>query len=1149
MNDSHPVFFDPRGSRRRFAKAIAWILGLVSVAATIFFATTLFEVSIGASPTKPRLPKPLGRSLESTLRHRQLQAARADLARSIMTSEKARIRSSRKPADRLAVAFYAPWEASGLASLRANASKLSDLIPAWLHLSHDGSRLDLRDFDLASNPSNRDAISIARENGLAVIPMLDNSENDHFDSGRLASLLSSDGSQDRLIESLKSWLLTNGFQGINVDFEEVPDGDGNRYQAFLQKLRAAFSPAGLAVTMDYQVGQDELDLKELSDDLDWMVLMAYDNHSESSGPGPIAPIPWSQKQLDGVLAKFPESKLVLGVGAYGYDWTKGGSAHSVSFSEAMSLANDNVDDPPKDVIEFDPESLNAHFEFEDDDRHSHEVWMLDAASAYDQWMPAREAGIRGMALWVLGVEDPSVWKFFDRAKLGGKADPSSLRSIEFPYEVQFDGKGEILDVAEQPKSGSRTIQVEPETAVIEDESYTEYAFPYMLRKRGYKPRELVLTFDDGPDANYTPAVLDALRDLHCPATFFVIGQNAEHNPDLARRIVDEGHEIGSHTYTHPNIGAVSPARAELELKATQRAIQCLTDHSTRLFRPPYNADSMPETLEQVVPVVTASKMNYITVGENVDPHDWDTIVHSKDGSTRPKTGEDIAKSVIEDLKSREGTDNEGNIVLLHDAGGDRHATVEALRIMVPQLREMGYRFVRVGDLLGQSEAQMMPPVPPRERAVVGLDRALFTLAYGFDSLLAAAFVLAIFIGLLRAGIIAALALSNRKVGPSIDAISTGSVSVVIAAYNEEKVVVKTVRSVLEADTPLREVIVVDDGSTDGTLSVLRQGFGEDPRVVVLSKENGGKASALNYAIEKATGELLFAIDADTVVEPAAIRLLAAHFGDPKVAAVAGNVEVGNIDNLLTLWQSIEYTTSQNLDRKAYARLNAITVVPGAIGMWRRSAVAEVGGYSSDTQAEDMDLTWKLRRAGFKLETEPRAKAFTEAPESFRSFFRQRSRWAFGTLQCLWKHRGALGRYGWFGRFALPALWLFQVVFQALAPLIDLQVLVSAVGCGLVFLSTSSSSVEVETRKLAMDDFQRVLFMYALFFIVEFVASAIAYRMEKRPIRSLWWLFLQRFVYRQIMYGVIYQSIARALTGHRPGWGKLTRTGKVGRPAS
>jgi cellulose synthase/poly-beta-1,6-N-acetylglucosamine synthase-like glycosyltransferase len=291
---------------------------------------------------------------------------------------------------------------------------------------------------------------------------------------------------------------------------------------------------------------------------------------------------------------------------------------------------------------------------------------------------------------------------------------------------------------------------------------------------------------------------------------------------------------------------------------------------------------------------------------------------------------------------------------------------------------------------------------------------------------------------------------------------------------------------------------------------------------VIAKENGGKASALNQGLECATGEVIVALDADTLFDRWTIERLVRHFGDPGVGAVAGNVKVGNATNMLTRWQAIEYITSQNFDRRAYDLFNCITVVPGAVGAWRRLAIDQAGGYSSQTLAEDTDLTWTIRKLGYRIVTENEALAYTEAPDGLRPLAKQRFRWAFGTLQNLWKHRGALlnRRYGAFGLLALPGLWLYQIIFQAVAPAVDLMIL----------------------SALWMGDVRKILFYYALFFVAELAGGLVAFSLERENKRLLIWMFWQRFIYRQLMYYVIVRSILRALGGSATGWGKLDRKG-------
>jgi cellulose synthase/poly-beta-1,6-N-acetylglucosamine synthase-like glycosyltransferase len=385
-------------------------------------------------------------------------------------------------------------------------------------------------------------------------------------------------------------------------------------------------------------------------------------------------------------------------------------------------------------------------------------------------------------------------------------------------------------------------------------------------------------------------------------------------------------------------------------------------------------------------------------------------------------------------------------------------------------------------------------------------------------------VLSIVLGLSRVVAMSVLAVIQSRGARRrrFDASYRPLVSVVIAAYNEAKVICRTIETVLGGVYRDVEIIVVDDGSSDGTAEVVRAAYGGHPRVRIIAKENGGKASALNRGLELAAGEVIVALDADTLFDRWTIERLVRHFADPQVGAAAGNVKVGNATNLLTRWQAIEYITSQNFDRRAYDLLNCITVVPGAVGAWRREAIERAGGYSSQTLAEDTDLTWAIRKLGYRIVTENEALAYTEAPDGLRALARQRFRWAFGTLQNLWKHRRALlnPRYGTFGLLALPGLWLYQITFQAVAPAVDLMIVAS----------------------LWMGDGRRILFYYALFFVAELVGGLVAFSLEHEEKRMLVWLFWQRFIYRQLMYYVIVRSIMRAIGGSATGWGKLERKG-------
>ncbi len=1147
------MFVDPTGRRGRWVQRAAVVLGSVMFVVVALFVVSIVSVpmlphALGVSaavrhairPTLPALPvraRERDRFIAARARHRLLAEIAAEERERRASTRRAHRPAGGTTSPPIVAAFYAPWQETGLHSLRANADHLTHLLPAWLHLTPDGAAIDSTDWDPRATPHNLDVLRIARQHGLMVMPVLSNAQGQQFDAARVHRLLADPARQLRLVAQLRDWLMAYGLNGLNVDLENLPAEDAARVPQFLARLRRAFTSHHLALSIDLEV-QGSVPAREAAQSCDFVVLMAYDEHYSGGPAGPICSTEWYQRALSWALSRVPREKLVVGIGNYAYDWPEGRPpGENLTYQEAVLAARENrPDDPPAQVVDFDPAALNATFNYTDDENRGHEVWMLDAVSAANEWTLAAPLGVRGAALWVLGSEDPAVWAVLAAARRGGAPDLGAVEAPTFPYDIEFNGDGEILTVEELPQKGARRIERDSTTGLLTDERYDRYPASYVIHRSGYQPKTLALTFDDGPSVPYTAEILDALHRLAVPATFFVIGQNAEREPGLIRRIRDEGHEIGNHTFSHPNLAAVPAERVRLELNATQRVLEAELGRSTILFRPPYNADAEPTSAEEINPILAASQLGYITVGEYLDPQDWRLVNTDASGRGRPRTASDIAQSVLDEVHTQRG-----NAILLHDGGGDRSRTVEAVEHIVPVLQREGYRFVTVSQLAGLTRDQVMPLLGRRDRALRGVDLATFDAAFVVQTFLYWAFLTAIALGSARVVLVTTTALiaARRAHKPASHPVA---VSVLVAAYNERVLIARTLRAVFEGQDPPLEVIVVDDGSTDGTGDAVQAYAAAEPRVRLLRQINAGKAAALNRAIEVARGDVLICLDADTLVTPTTLSRLARHFADERVGAVAGNIKVGNRVNLWTRWQSIEYVVSQNLDRRAHALLNAVTVVPGAIGAWRRKAVQAVAGYRSDTFAEDMDLTWRLRRAGWKIENESEALAFTEAPDSLAAFFKQRFRWTYGTLQCLWKHRGALGRYGWFGRAVLPSLWVFQILFQLLSPVIDLQIAWTLWSAGTAYVSSAILTHDWQPLPQAVESLSGVATLFVFFFVLELGGAAVAYALDRERPRDLLWLFWQRFVYRQVMYAVAVMSVRHAIWGRRAGWGKLERKG-------
>jgi poly-beta-1,6 N-acetyl-D-glucosamine synthase len=1149
----HQIFFDPSGNRRRLVARAG-----TGAALALAVVSTLFVLTLLAIPVLPAVPgmenlrghvhargAPLVTRAQARAARHKMHLNRLALWREIRREEHARTAPS-TPNDAVVAGFYAPWQRTALSSLRANADRLTHLMPGWLRLDADGFTIDTTDWDPRLTPANLEVVRIARQHGLRLEPVLSNAQGGLFDPDRADSVLQDPASQRHVAALARDWLLAHHFDGLNLDLENLKPQDYAALPAAVTNFAAVLHAAGLHLSVDVEPqrpGVPDLPLEAMSKDADLVVAMVYGEHYPGGEPGPIASAPWAQPLLQGFLRRIPRDKLVVGIGNYAYDWSDDGRpATALSYQGALLLAGAARPDPGQETVDFDADALNPTFDYDDAQGHGHEVWMLDAATAYNQWAMARRLGVRGTALWALGLEDPDVWTFLDRRHLAAAPQVRPLETVRFPYEIEFEGQGEILAVESYPRPGSRTISVDPQNGLVTDERYTAIPSSFVVRRSGFHQGWVALTFDDGPDGEFTGEALDTLKALGVKASFFLVGENMERYPGLVRRMWVEGHDVGNHSFTHPNMGEVGERRNELELNTMQRGLQSIIGHSTMLFRPPYNADAEPQTAEQLDPIISASKLGYVTVGELVDPQDWNLFMPGPNGTRVRRSADDIAQNVIDQVRA-----GHGNVVLLHTAGGDRSATIEALRRIVTTLQADGDRFVTVSQLMGVPRVAVMPPVPAHDGALLGLDRVTFDTWFTVKNLLGLAFVLAIVLGVGRGLALTVVAVAGRvrerRFRP--DDGFRPPVSVLIAAYNEEPVIARTLASVLASDYPDFEVVVVDDGSTDHTAAEVTRAFGADPRVRLVRQPNGGKAAALNRAMHEAAHDVVICFDADTQVEPETLGRLARRFADETVGAVAGNVKVGNRVNLLTRWQAIEYVTSQNLDRRAYALLNAVTVVPGAAGAWRRSAVEAVGGYRSDTLAEDMDLTFRVRRAGWKIENETAAVAWTEAPDRLKGLFRQRFRWSYGTLQVLWKHRRALGRDGWFGRAVMPSLWVFQVLLPILAPLVDLQMLY-ALGTWLsAWVSRGVHTADWQPLQASSDTLAVLGFFYALFFAVELLLSAVAFRFDRERLRTLWWLFWQRFLYRQLMYAVLWKALAGAVGGVAHGWGKVERKGTVG----
>jgi cellulose synthase/poly-beta-1,6-N-acetylglucosamine synthase-like glycosyltransferase/peptidoglycan/xylan/chitin deacetylase (PgdA/CDA1 family)/spore germination protein YaaH len=1156
------IFFDPQ--RKRW-KRLRRIFDVTAAVSTLILAGFIFNVLRYQQLPELLLPVPKHN-------YRALPD-RTTMLRGSKGQRPARRKTTRKPSEiplnsgeGLRAAYYVQDDAASYSSFKEHVHQIDLLFPQWLHANSPSGTLmmmssdNIREFPVVEGATVHDpddgsrikrVIQAAKED-TEIFPHLNNynPHNQSWDSSFSDVLKDPAKSAALRGQILRFFTTYPAYRGLSLDFESLPDDADPAYMSFIQQLYAELNSRNLRLWVNTAVSTSDADLKLVAANSDGIILMNYDQHQTTSDPGPVASQEWFVGNLTRVLKVVPKEKIICAIGSYGYDWTlsipdpknkrhpkaKVLNTEDLSVSEAWQRASDADAD-----LDLDYDTLNPHYQYIDEDNNQrHVVWFLDGVTLLNELRAARQLGLSTFALWRLGEEDSSLWNVWDKP-----SDPGSLQAlatVQPGHDVDNEGEGDILRVTGLPQPGKRTVTVDtdeldPRKKLIIDEHMEVYPRTYTIEQYGYHPNQVALSFDDGPDPKWTPRILDVLKKEGVKATFMLIGSEAADNVSVMKRIVREGNEIGNHTYSHPDISEISPDRLDLEVRLTERLFASKLGIQPLYFRPPYDIDEEPDTDDQAAPVVQIQKDGYTIIGNKIDTDDW---------NEHPvKTPDEITKSVLTQLETMKTKPQfRGSIILLHDGGGDRLATVKALPVLIEALRAHGYTIVQVSALLGKTTAEVMPPVTLWQYLSALPD----SIAFSITALIVKFIVYVFFIGDIlmsaRLIIVGLFAIIDRLRKP-YQLASPGynpRIAVLIPAYNEETVIVRTIRSVLNSDYKNLHVIVIDDGSLDRTAEVAREAYAAEPRVQVLSKLNEGKAAALNFALVRMTEEVYVGIDADTVIAADAISKLIPHFEDPRIGAMAGNAKVGNRVNLWTRWQALEYITSQNFERRALDLFHVVTVVPGAIGAWRTAPVKAAGGYPLNTVAEDADLTMNLLEQGLRVDYEDRALAFTEAPIDAKGLMLQRFRWSFGTLQAVWKHRAAFIRNKAMGLFALPNILVFQIFLPLVSPFIDIMFLAGIVN---YFIDRY-----YHPEAASAASFEKLLAYFLTFLLIDFVTSSIAFSLERRHPANKgdgWLLFhiwLQRFAYRQVFSVVLFKTLKRAIDGKPFNWDKIERTARM-----
>jgi peptidoglycan-N-acetylglucosamine deacetylase len=780
----------------------------------------------------------------------------------------------------------------------------------------------------------------------------------------------------------------------------------------------------------------------------------------------------------------------------------------------------------KPEIKTDEKSQSSFFDYTDKEGISHKVWIADGISLFNQQFQISNTldvdKFEGYAFSNIGFEEQSMW---DVIKAETFADKKTTIEDKFKVDnlVDNEGKGVVSKIISNAEFGTRTTELKD--GLITKQTWGKLPLRSKIQKIGFQEKTLALTFDDGPDPVYTPKILDILKKYNVKATFFIIGKQVTQYPEIAKRIITEGHTIANHTYSHPRLNNLQSLTIDNEISNTDDILSELLNIKTDYFRTPYNDIFGFNTESDLVVIKEVDKYNKYIVEDDIDSKDW--LLKDKEG---------ITKRVFDTIDT-----SQGSVILFHDAGGNRESTVAALPGIIEGISKRGYSIKSLNETVGldslnNKSAQNAQFV--QQQFSLSVSDILIRL---FSSILIFASIVGVFRYFVLSGLLARLHLRRKKL--SYNYHFTPGVSIVVPCYNEEVVIKRTISSLLKSTYSNIEVVVVDDGSTDNSLKTIKNSFGTNSKVTIYNKVNQGKSIALNYGIRKAKYEYVICVDADTIFHPNGVRELMKHFENPEVGGVAGNVQIGNATSNLTKAQQLEYSVSQNFDKESYASVNSVIVVPGPIGAWRKPVLLGAGGLHADNLAEDTDLTLRVLQQGWKIVYEPNALCYTESPETYPAFVRQRNRWQFGVLQVLFKNWTMVfnPEYKFIGMFTLP-LMLIHYMLLIIYPLMILS-LFSYIG---YYLAESYSGGLGLSVRLFFDNKLFIYFTLA-YFVLDMIKIIITL-MKEKYVESKWKLLLTLpyylFIYQNLMAMIAFYAVIRAIRGKIVGWGHLNRTGSV-----
>ncbi len=922
----------------------------------------------------------------------------------------------------------------------------------------------------------------------------------------LAALISPGPALERLASELAELLSREARPELCINLEGHPQLDPVLLRRALSRLKYVMAtqagrPLGLCLIAapEARFWRDP----ELVKLLERAVVLGF--RSDSSPLASPAPQDWFETAVTEVRALIPAEKLVVALGTFARSWQGQGWPEQLGYAEALSHADRSGAMPVMDAG-----AGASRLRFLDAERQVNDLWLMDAASMHNQ-LAVLDPG-QAVAVWPLGYEDPAIWRILQADAQGRLAQILLEEKVDLSRQVLTEAGGPAIAAITPARTGRRFVLLDGAGEKIVGQRYDPLPLPWQVERRGLEVQGgLMLAFDGLPEEEDADTVIATLLRHGVKAAFFADLASVLQHDGSARKLAAAGHVLGLRMLPPLPGRAESEVTTRMMLNFEQLYLNALLQKPARLvlLRPGAGPPSFSEDaflaesglLERgLIPV----RSSFDSPFGPIDPDEFaDRIL---------REGEpDLTQVITLDLR----VPGKGAITVLPD--------------LLTRLAKDGFRFLSPGLATMTQEPAPAAEAPPTSLG----DWLAFRVADFFLNSVTVLFFVMLVVSAVFSLAYIALSLLRHPHG-KIDPGFAPPVTVVIPAFNEEKVIAACLESVLRSDYPDLRVIVVDDGSTDRTAEVVRGLVEKHPQVRLLQEENAGKWHAANFALSEIETPILVVADADSIFLPDTVRWLVQPFRDETVGAVAGLVEVGNRQNILSDFQHQEYMVTQNVLRRAQEFFDGILVVPGAAGAWRLKAVREGGSFSGETITEDADLTVAVHRAGYRVRFEERARSITEAPVRVRAFMRQRLRWQLGMLQVSWKHRGVLTSGMPVGFALVDSIW-FGPVSLMFAMLDDI-----------LLITALTSAYYIFFLREAFPGSTLPTLLFASYFVmtgIEVLRTLTAFWFERRfELKTLMLIPILRFGYRQLLYLTAIRGLFRAATGHPTGWYKIERMG-------